>query len=532
MGFPARDNFIARRMRGVRLAGMKQNLATTFWVTIACFVLTLPGLAAVKLPAVFSDHMVLQRDLPAPIWGTAEPGEKVTITFRDQTKTSIAGADGRWSAKLDPLKAGGPDSLTVNEITVADVLVGDVWVGSGQSNMEQPVGGYVKNDAVLAGFATNSYPQIRLSRSGGAWRAADPEGNKHFSALLFAFGVKVNKELDVPVGLMVGAVSGTPSGYWLTEEMLKADGPAQAAIAKASDAVKFEELTKKYQAELLAYEAALKQAQETKQKPPRKPAPPRKAGDCRGVIGNLYARHIQPMVGYGIRGVVWDQGESGTAIEALDQYHTMGALIRGWREAWGQGEFPFIYIQKPSGGGCAWDTTNAVTSKAESFMSLPVSVPADGLGIETHVRIMEYPNTAMAISSDLGAALHPSNKSGYGSRAADVALGFVYGRKVEYYGPLYASHAVDAGKVRIKFTHVGQGLAFRNGDKLQGFAVAGEDRIFRWADAVIEGDTVEVASATVTKPVAVRYAWASNRRWANLFNKDGLPAISFRTDSW
>ena len=172
----------------------------------------------------------------------------------------------------------------------------------------------------------------------------------------------------------------------------------------------------------------------------------------------------------------------------------MGALIRGWRKEWGQGDFPFIYVQKHSGGGCAWDTSNPVTSQGEPFAALPKDVPNDGQYIETHVRIMNYPQTAMAISSDLGSGIHPSNKSGYGQRAAAVALGMVYGKPVEYYGPVYASHTVDGNKVRVKFTHVGKGLAVRHSDKLQGFAIAGEDRKFHWADALIEGDTVVLSS--------------------------------------
>jgi sialate O-acetylesterase len=247
-------------------------------------------------------------------------------------------------------------------------------------------------------------------------------------------------------------------------------------------------------------------------------------------VGNLYEAHIRPFVGYGIRGVLWDQGESGTAIEGVDQYTLMGALIRGWRNAWGQGEFPFIYIQKPSGGGCAWDGKNPVTDKGEKFSPLPPTVPADGNYVENHIRIINYPNTAMAISSDLGPGIHPSNKSGYGHRACDVALGMVYGKKVEYYGPKYESHRIEGNKVRVKFTHVGQGLAFKHGDKLQGFALADADKKFQWADAKIDGDTVVVSAAAVVKPVFVRYAWSGKRTWANLFNKDGLPAIPFRTD--
>jgi sialate O-acetylesterase len=231
--------------------------------------------------------------------------------------------------------------------------------------------------------------------------------------------------------------------------------------------------------------------------------------------------------------VLWDQGEDGTGLPLVDQYTLMGALIRGWRKDWAQGDFPFIYIQKSNGGGCAWDTKNPVTRNAKPFEPLPAYVDkVSGSNVENHIRIMRYPNTAMAISSDLEPGNHPTNKSGYGHRASDVALGMVYGRKIEYYGPTYDSHVVEGNKLRIRFNHVGQGLAIRHGDKLQGFAVAGADKVFHWADASIDGETVVVSNEKVSQPVAVRYAWSGRRAWANLFNKDGLPALSFRTDQW
>jgi sialate O-acetylesterase len=261
--------------------------------------------------------------------------------------------------------------------------------------------------------------------------------------------------------------------------------------------------------------------------------PPVKPGDSKGKIGNLYEAHIKSFTPYGIRGVVWDQGESGTAIVAVDQYTLMGALIRGWRLAWSQGEFPFIFIQKPSGGGCAWDPADPVTKQAEPFGKLPATVPPlqAGLYRENHIRIMTYPNTGMAITSDLGSGIHPINKSGYGTRASRVALGMVYGKKVEYYGPIYQSHKVEGSRIRLTFTH-GDGLAFKHPDKLQGFAVAGPDKAFVWADAVIEGDAVVVSSPKVGEPVAVRYGWNQTHPWANLFNAAGLPAVAFRTDTW
>ena len=513
--------------------------------------------AAVKLPSVFSDHMVLQRDMAVPIWGTAAPGEKVTVKFRDQEQTTTAGTNGQWQVKLNPLKAGGPDQLVVNTVTNEDVLVGEVWVGSGQSNMQIGTSYFTRNDTGLALLVTNApYQKLRLSSANKPWvEATAPDINK-FSALLFAFGVRLQAELGVPVGLLIGAVGGTPSGYWVTKEMLAADPVCQALIAKSEVASPFAARQEKYEQDLAKYKVALAAwekgitaatnqatpatmsagapvaAPDKAKLPPKPTIPivPVRAGDAPGGVGHLYDLHIKPFLPFAIRGVLWDQGESNTALQGIDQYTTMGALISGWRRAWGEGEFPFIYIQKPSGGGCAWDKENPVTKLAEAFTPLPAQVPTDGQTVELFTKIMTYPNAAMAISSDLGSGLHPANKSGYGHRAADVALSLVYGKKIEYYGPLYAAHKIEGDKVRISFTHIGQGLAFKPGDKLQGFAIAGDDKQFHWADAVISGDTVILSCAAVPKPVFVRYAWSNNRRWANLFNKDGLPAIPFRTD--
>lgn len=493
--------------------------------------------ADVKLPPVLSSHMVLQRDATVPIWGTAAAGEEVTVKFRDQTKTATADKDGKWLVKLDALKAGGPDKLTVagkNTLTLDDVLVGEVWVGSGQSNMQGTVGGYVKGDPALAELAkVGSYPKIRLSKSGRAWQETTEKTVNDHSAILFAFGVKLQKELDVPVGLMVGAVGGTPSGYWLSDAAYRNDEACKAVVKKFAATYDFEKAKKDHADKLAAWEKAVEQAKKDGKNPPGKPAAPVAAGESGGKIGNLYEANIRPMQPFAIRGVLWDQGESGTAINGVDQFTLMGALIRGWRAEWGQGDFPFIYVQKQSGGGCAWDPTNPVTNQGEKFTPLPKTVPAtaDGLYRELHIRIMAYPNTFMATSSDLGPGIHPTNKSGYGERSAQVALGGVYAKKVEIYGPVYKSHKIDGDKVRVTFDHVGKGLAFQHGDKLQGFALAGADGMFHWADAVIDGDTVVVSSAAVQKPTAVRYAFASKHTWANLFNKDGLPALPFRTDS-
>lgn len=493
--------------------------------------------ADVKLPPVLSSHMVLQREKPVPIWGTATAGEKVTVQFRDQTKTVEADKDGKWSVKLDALKAGGPDKLVVtgkNTLTLDDVLVGEVWVGSGQSNMDGNVNGYAKGDEVLAKLAAGAYPKLRLVRGRGTWQEATPENITKFSALQFAFGQRLQQELGVPVGLMVGAVGGTPSGAWLSQEAYDADPACKEVVQKFAATYPYDSLLKKYEQDLALWEKAAEAAKKDGKNPPPKPAQPRKAGEASTKIGNLYEAHIRQFIPFAIRGVLWDQGESGTAITGVDQYTLMGALIRGWRKDWNQGDFAFLAIQKPSGGGCAWDPADPTTLRASKFAPLPTAVPgtAEGLYRENHIRIMSYPQTALVTASDLGSGIHPVNKSGYGHRAARVALGMVYGTKTEIYGPVYAAHKVEGNKVRVSFQHLGQGLAFQHGTKLQGFAVAGDDKVFHWADAVIEGDGVVLSSDKVSKPTAVRYGWGREHPWANLFNKDGLPALPFRTDAW
>jgi sialate O-acetylesterase len=514
---------------------MKTQRIATF---IAVLGATAISQAAVKLPPVISDHMVLQRDVAAPIWGTASPGEEVSVSIAGQTKTATAGADGKWQVRLDPLQVAEGLTLTVkgaNTIEVKDVLVGEVWLGSGQSNMAGSVRGYKVNDEGLQKtLAAAPYPRIRLIRQGGAgWLEASAANVDGFSAILFAFGSRLQTDLDVPIGMMLGAVGGTPSGYWLTEDMYRSDAACQTQVKEFAKTYDFAAAMKAHERYMTAWKASAEKAKQSGGRVGREPAMPRQPGECMGVIGHLYTAHVQPYVPYAIRGVLWDQGEGGTGITGVDQYHLMGALIRGWRKAWNQ-DFSFLYVQKPSGGGTAWDLANPTTKNASPFTAPPAKLPANNEGIarEVHIKIQQHPNTAMVTSTDLGGMTHPTNKSGYGERAKQVALGFVYGRKVEFSGPLYASHEIVGDKVHLKFTHIGQGLATRHSDKLQGFLIAGADKKFVWADAVIDGDSVRVSSAAVPQPAAVRYAWSGNAPWANLFNKDGLPAQTFRTDDW
>jgi len=505
---------------------MKNRCATSSVFVVILLSITAGNAVADVQPArVFGDHMVLQRDMAVPVWGTADPGEKVTVSFRGQQQVATADKDGKWMVRLQPLQVGEAAELVVagrNSVTFQDVLVGEVWVGSGQSNMAGSTAGYAKRDEMLAAMVDEApYPKLRLYR--GGWKEANSANIRGFSALLFSFGQPLQETLDVPVGLIVGAVGGTPSGRWLSPEMFASD-PGIMTLERSGAIPSPKEQLAQHEKALAAWEKAVKAAKEQGKKPPRRPRGPIK-------IGDLYAANIEPVVPYAIRGVLWDQGESGTAVAGVDQFTMMGALIRGWRNAWGQGDFPFLYVQKPSGGGCAWDTDDPVTRMADAFTKQP-TVPnrqTDGSYREVHIKIMQHPNAAMVTACDLGSGVHPSNKSGYGRRACRVALGFVYDRDVETLGPAYDSHTVEGNKIRIRFSHVGQGLAYRHGEGLQGFEIAGDDGVYHWADAQIDGDTVVVSGKEVAKPAHTRYGWTRNHTWANLFNKDGLPALTFRT---
>lgn len=481
--------------------------------------------AEIKAAPVFGNHMVLQRDMPVPVWGTAAPGEKVVVRFRDQEQTAVAAADGRWIVRLAPLKAGGPDALEIGGARFEDVLVGEVWIGAGQSNMVVGTPGAAKNDPVLAALAATNHPLVRIGWGcKGDWRVATaPVG---LSALPFAFAAQLQPRLQVPVGVVLGAVPGSSMDFWLTPAAVQADAECRAAIRAYAENV--------YPRERKAYAERLAkwEAMDPATRPAAKPEAPLEPGAARHEVGKFFEEYIRPMIPFAVRGVLWDQGENGPSITGTRPPMVMRALIASWRQEWGRGDLPWVYVQKPSGGGCAWDPENPINRLADAFAPLPAAVPQGGAVRESYVRMLQITNTFMAIASDLSPGTHPPNKSAYGARAAEAARVAAYGTQSEIYGPLYAGHTIEDGRVRIRFTHAGQGLAFRHGDKLQGFAIAGDDKRFVWAEAAIEGDAVVVSSPGVPKPAAVRYAYDVKCPWANLFNKNGLPAQAFRTDEW
>jgi len=493
--------------------------------------------AEVRIDGTFASHMVLQREKPIAVQGSAARNEEVTVEFAGQKKTAKADGKGKWTITLDPLEASKEPRIMVVRgasgapVQFEDVLVGEVWLGTGQSNYAFSYEGQAKDsagrgekDEMLAAIVNAQHPLVRFNGGRNNWVAAtDPETNKGFSALMLAFGVALQKELDVPVGLRPAPVlNAVPAGV-----AGRAAYESDPGYSRELERVK-KETAAKHEAALKAWEDDCRKARAENKPEPARPAAPPEPGS--GGFG-------YSSVPDAFRGLLYDHGEAGTGINGIDRPTAWAAMNRIFRKEWGQPDFPFLFVQKPVGGGCAWDPKDPVTSFASPFAPLPKTVPDNARGTynidrDDFLRLLGEPGMFMVTSSDLGGYTHPTCKSGYGARAARVALGAVYGRKIEIYGPTYKSHTIEGSKVRVQFTHVGQGLAFRHGDKLQGFALAGDDRVFHWADAMIDGDTVVVLSPQVPKPVNVRYAWAGSPAWANLFNKDGLPALSFRTDNW
>jgi sialate O-acetylesterase len=473
--------------------------------------------ADLKLPAIFGDNMVLQRGVTCPVWGSAEAGEKVTVSLLDQKKETVAGPNGKWMVKLDALTAGGPYELSVaggSTITLKNVMVGEVWVCSGQSNMEMAL--RPTRDGMKAAQESHN-PMIRLftvAKNNNIKPASDVKGNwaecesdvaKDFSAVGYYFGRELQKELKVPVGLIHTSWGGTPIEVWLSRRAMAAD----ANMGQYLDS---------YDKRLAQYEAALSEhnAQLAAAKLAGKPAPkaPPGPGWSPGV---LYNNMIAPLLPYAIGGTIWYQGES-NAGQAYLYRKQMPAMIKQWREDFACGEFPFLMVQ----------LANFMDRKTE-----PTDTPWAELREAQTMTARSTPKTGMAVIIDIGEAkdIHPRNKEDVGKRLALAAEAIGYGRKIVYSGPLYESIKVEGNQARLSFSHVGGGLVAQGGETLKGFAIAGADKKFVWADAKIDGDSIVVSSSAVPQPAAVRYAWADNPE-CNLYNKEGLPASPFRTDDW
>lgn len=641
-----------------------------------CFTLLLfwsgnQSFAKIIMPKIFADGMVLQRDIPVPIWGWADAGEKVTVTFLGKRYTTKADTDGKWILKLAEMKAGGTFEMTIQgkekeAITIKNIMIGEVWIASGQSNMEWKIDWlpYKNTEPSLANFS-----QIRMFTvprelsakpekdiTGGTWQEAVGNNVKDFSAVAYFFAKELYQHYKIPIGIINTSWGGTIAETWMSagaakqipdfkavvEDLEKTPDAIEKAKREAEEARKrFEEMVnvketglvekwwqndlntndwkemklptlwesaglpnldgvvwfrkeieipEKYLGkDLVLSLGAIDDSDETyfngekigqtmqkyaEARVYKIPANKLKNGkntltirviDTGGgggiygkpeemfvglgteriveLAGNwkykvglgenislpqsfgpnsrptlLYNAMIYPLVPYAIRGAIWYQGESNAG--RAYQYRTVfPALIQDWRNQWKQGDFPFLFVQ------------------LANFMKFE-DEPKDSDWAElreAQTMTLSLPNTGMAVITDIGEAndIHPKNKHDVGKRLALAAKKVAYKEDIIYSSPMYESMQVNGNKIVISFKNIGSGLMVKDRyGYIKGFAIAGEDKKFYWAKAYLDGDKVIVENESVSKPVAVRYAWANNPEDANLFSKEGLPVCPFRTDEW
>jgi len=489
--------------------------------------------AEVRLPNVLGDHMVLQRGMDVPVWGWTEPGAEVTVRMGAHKQTTTATKEGKFLVHLPPMDAGGPYTLTVtsaNTVWVKDILIGELWICSGQSNMAWPVQRAANAQQEIADA---KYPRLRLftvqrtpatepqDDCKGNWVACTPETVANFSAVGYFFGRDLLKNLDVPVGLINTSWGGTPSEAWTSPDTVKkvaAFDPIvqrwQQQIANYADQLKKWEDNK--DALLAKWKEAADKAKAAGKKPPRKPRAPGDPTLNPHRPSVLYNGMIAPLLPLRIAGAIWYQGESNAG--RAYQYRTIfPAMIQDWRTHWGEGNFTFLFVQLANFMQAKPDPTESAWAELREAQSMTLRLP----------------KTGQAVIIDIGEAgnIHPTNKQDVGTRLALAARAIAYGQDITYSGPVYQSMKVEDGKIRLTFDHVGDGLVAKGGGALKGFAIAGKDKKFVWADAAIDGKTVVVSSDKVNDPVAVRYDWADNPD-GNLTNKADLPASPFRTDDW
>lgn len=488
---------------------------------------TLPLHAEVSLPKLFSSHMVLQRDMPIHVWGSASPGEAVSVSFHDLTATANADAAGRWSVYLPPQSAGGPFTLTVhgtNSLQLDDILLGDLWFASGQSNMGMPLSGFGADTQIQDAakeIAAADFPDIRLLlveressdyplediKTTAGWSRCTPETAKDFSAVAYFFARDLQRALQsrkqhVAIGLIDSTWGGTPAEAWTSMDTLGSDAaliPVFAAHAKKIDhestEIRLDAIDKQLRAE-------------------GKPLTPNRDWHPNPVSwqpAGLYNAMVAPFTPLPIRGVIWYQGEANSALDRVGLYDKVfPALIHDWRRHWSQGNFPFLYAQISAFG----------------------STPKEDWGQlrDAQRKTLSVANTGMAVTIDIGNEhnVHPANKQAVGERLSLLARRLVYGEDLTASGPLFRLAYPDHGTLHVMFDNAA-GLHAKEGT-LEGFEVAGPDRVFVSADAHIDhaeyGDTITVSSPSIPNPQYVRYAWA-NFPNANLYNGEGLPASTF-----
>ncbi len=466
--------------------------------------------ADLKLPAVFGDNMVLQQQLAVPVWGWATPGVKVTVTFSGQTKNTRAAVDGKWLVRLGKLKASfAPQTLTVEAgetKSLTNILVGEVWLASGQSNMEKPIGkqpGQKPTFNAEAELAAANFPSIRIFKvektlaatpqtdltKFNGWRECSSNAldGISFSAAAYFFGREVHTNLNVPVGLIESSWGGTRIEPWTPP----------VGFAKVAS-------QKKFAATTISSTYKISNTKPTA----------------------IYNAMIAPIAGFALRGALWYQGESNLmGTNANNDYREyadkMAALVGGWREIWGEGSFPFYFVQI-----APFKYYGAKTARANTPEQL-----AEFWTLQSHAA-RRIKHAGMVVTTDLVDNLddiHPRNKSEVGHRLALLALGETYGKKIASSGPVFRRATFLAGKAVLKFDNTDGGLVNKDGQPLTFFTIAGAGGKFVAAEAKIIGNTLEVSAKEVVQPVAVRFAWTEIAQ-PNFYNGAGLPAEPFRTD--
>jgi sialate O-acetylesterase len=508
---------------------MKSTLSKFLLAAILPFAVN----ADVKPNALFTDGMVIQREIQAPVWGTADAGEQVTISGSwGETATVTTDSKGAWMVKLQTPAAGGPHTLSIkgkNSVEIKNVLSGEVWFCSGQSNMDftlsslaktskrtadefKPVTAYIKNeiknakDELFRQFTVekNTSSLEPLTTLKGNWIESSALNNSKFSATAYFFGRELRKKLNIPVGLIKCAWGGTKVEPWM---------PAKAFEKDKEMAAYFEEKVSSLQ-EQKKGKAGKSSKKKTNQQFP----------------STLFNAMVNPVIPYAIKGAIWYQGESNEKHNNLKYESNFREMISEWRNHWGLGDFPFYFAQLAN-----FKNPTEKPIESDGWASI----------CDQQRRTLGLKNTGMAVLSDIGEAkdIHPRNKIDVGIRLALWALKNDYKQDVSVWsGPLYKSHEIIGGKIIINFDSTGSGLM--TGKKtgmtdtkatdgpLKHFQICGTDRQWKWAEAVITGkDSISVSHKDVKEPTAVRYAWAKNAESANLYNKEGLPASIFTTES-
>ena len=482
--------------------------------------------AQVTLPKILSSHMVMQRDLPVHVWGMASPGQSVTVAFRGESRLVNADQLGHWNAYLKPGPAGGPFTLTVTPgpasnqasnqgaITREDIMVGDVWVASGQSNMEFPLN---RSSTAAQDLPNAANPQIRLlmirkrtadyamwDADTDGWTPSTSETAKEFSAVAYYFARDIAARQHVTIGLIDATWGGTVGESWVRLTALGEDAslaPIFASRGRMTDDAADAD------AELADEKKQLEEAKAAGKPAPQFPWHPPLMSWGPGLLWNGM---IAPLTPLPIRGALWYQGESNSALARVHSYdRVMRTLIGDWRRQWGIGDFPFLYVQ----------ISNFKSTPREDWAELR----------EQQVRTLAMRNTAMAVTIDIGNPddVHPTNKLDVGLRLARAARVLTYGESIEFSGPMFRQATTEAGSIRAWFDHA-KGLNAKGGT-ITGFEVAGRDGKYVPASATIDGATVVVSSPDVPAPVYVRYGWANSPQ-CNLFNGEDLPASPFTSE--